>query len=588
MAVRSSNVVELDIFRLRRDQKEIAEHPARFKIVNCGRRYGKSTLVCYMAIICAMQGGRVAWVVPDYKNARAPWRLLIKTLRPLIKRKLIRYNKNDATLEFTWNEGWISLYTTKNIDSIVGDSFHLVVVDEAAQIDETDYEEKIRPTVADVLGHIVFTSTPRGKNWYYRLFKRGDPEEQERERRAGRAVNTTYRSWKRPSNMNPSPNIRAEMIEASKTMNRLSYRQEWEAEFIDAGGEVFTNIERACEGNFPLAEPVPYRTYLMSVDPGRSTDPMVIGVWDVKGRRLVWAREYWTNSNTSMAEDISEVFRVWRPAITAIEQNTGIELIETLGKRGIPVQAFLTTNETKIQIVDKLSAALEAGSVKLIDHEELKRQLLEYQCLRTPNGRFRYAGPKGGHDDWVMMAMIGYYFVDQMAGSFLYSLTDCARVSLPREMGNVFAFTALAESAAYTAVVSAHEGQYHIHDVQVSSLDGSTILSHIRSYPVRVYGVDTSTYQLIASDWLIECSRRVAEASPHDPPPPFIETVKRDPDVGLRVLSHLQGPLSGHLITISRSLPDSIVWSELLNHESPASDAIAGAFLIAKTHAHSP
>ncbi len=42
-------------------QRIIAKHPARFKVVCCGRRYGKTVLGIVLCIRCAAKKGRAWW-----------------------------------------------------------------------------------------------------------------------------------------------------------------------------------------------------------------------------------------------------------------------------------------------------------------------------------------------------------------------------------------------------------------------------------------------------------------------------------------------------------------------------------------------
>src|SRR5512139_3813238 len=58
---------------LRRVQRKIALCPARFKVVACGRRWGKTTLGLAMAVNHALRGHRVWWVAPTYLLAFHPW-----------------------------------------------------------------------------------------------------------------------------------------------------------------------------------------------------------------------------------------------------------------------------------------------------------------------------------------------------------------------------------------------------------------------------------------------------------------------------------------------------------------------------------
>jgi hypothetical protein len=61
---------------LRYDQRRIAARPSRFKVVACGRRWGKTTLGIAMAVHHALDGARVWWVAPTYHHSLHPWHAL--------------------------------------------------------------------------------------------------------------------------------------------------------------------------------------------------------------------------------------------------------------------------------------------------------------------------------------------------------------------------------------------------------------------------------------------------------------------------------------------------------------------------------
>ncbi len=52
------------------NQQQILECDARFIVVMCGRRFGKSELSQIMGIKEAIKGGQVAYITPTYKLAK--------------------------------------------------------------------------------------------------------------------------------------------------------------------------------------------------------------------------------------------------------------------------------------------------------------------------------------------------------------------------------------------------------------------------------------------------------------------------------------------------------------------------------------
>src|SRR5438034_334961 len=62
---------------LHKSQNLVAQHPARFKCVCAGRRWGKSRLAAMLSLKTALEkSGRVWWVPPSYPQSSAAWREL--------------------------------------------------------------------------------------------------------------------------------------------------------------------------------------------------------------------------------------------------------------------------------------------------------------------------------------------------------------------------------------------------------------------------------------------------------------------------------------------------------------------------------
>jgi phage terminase large subunit-like protein len=131
-------------------------------------------------------------------------------------------SKADRRVEFPASDGSLAIYTAESADSIRGEAFHIVVVDEAARVAEDVYYDVIVPTVADWDGDVILLSTPRGKNWYHTLFIEG----------LTYGKDGPVYSKRGPTTDNPNPNIQKAAVLAKQRLPENSYKQEWEAEFI--------------------------------------------------------------------------------------------------------------------------------------------------------------------------------------------------------------------------------------------------------------------------------------------------------------------------------------------------------------------
>jgi hypothetical protein len=74
----------------------------------------------------------------------------------------------------------------------------------------------------------------------------------------------------------------------------------------------------------------------------------------------------------------------------------------------LPVREFVTSNQSKKNIIEGLILALEQGKLKILDDTVLLSELQAFETTRLPGGGLRYAAPAGMHDDTVMALAIAW------------------------------------------------------------------------------------------------------------------------------------------------------------------------------------
>lgn len=214
-------MADLLLPRLRPDQWAIAEHPAKVKLIAAGRRWGKTVMAGDIALAAASQGGKVAWVVPTYRNSRPLWRWAEAAVGPLRAAREVDVSRQEHVVQFPRTGGFLGIYSADNDTGIRGEWFNTVILDEAARIDEATWEEVIWPTLADADGDALLISTPAGKDWFWRLWRQGVA-----------AMDGEFASWTAPSHDNPSPRIQRAAQLAKERIPDRAWRQEWNAEFV--------------------------------------------------------------------------------------------------------------------------------------------------------------------------------------------------------------------------------------------------------------------------------------------------------------------------------------------------------------------
>ena len=149
---------------------------SRFTVVVAHRRMGKTVSAINRLIKAAVTNTnpnpRYAYIAPTYAQAkRVAWDYLQEFTRPLNA----IYNIAELRADF-WGRR-ISLYGSDNPDSLRGQYFDGVVIDEVGDQNPKIWNEIIRPALADRLGWALFIGTPKGRNHFSELRDRAAKEE---------------------------------------------------------------------------------------------------------------------------------------------------------------------------------------------------------------------------------------------------------------------------------------------------------------------------------------------------------------------------------------------------------------------------
>jgi len=205
----------------------------RFSVVVAHRRMGKTVSainhLIKAAIECDKPNPRFAYIAPTYSQAkRVAWDYLLDFTRPL------GAQANIAELRVDFWGRRISLYGSDNADSLRGQYFDGVVLDEIGDQNPKIWNEIVRPALADRMGWAMFIGTPKGNNHFADL--------------ADRAKETdgwSYLEFKASqTGILPDSELKAAQLE----MGEDKYNQEFECSFNAAVegsyyGKIINDIE---------------------------------------------------------------------------------------------------------------------------------------------------------------------------------------------------------------------------------------------------------------------------------------------------------------------------------------------------------
>lgn len=401
----------LKLPQLRPDQMKIAKHKAKVKVIACGRRYGKTFLGGAIGLLTAFSGGHVAWVVPLYKNSRPLWRFCLEAVQELERTGKCHVDKAERVITFP-NNGSIGIYSAENADSILGEAFHLVIIDEAARISDDAYYRVIVPTVGDYDGEIILISTPRGLNWFYTEYVRG----LDHMRKAEEGGVPYMASFSAPTNANPMPTIQRAYERARETLPGKVFRQEWEARF-EGDGALFSGVRECVYGPYrDYHAQAPKGEYVIGVDLASTVDYSVFTVIDINTREVVEVVRIQNLEYDAQLIRLTALASKYKAKAVVIEANANRYFVQ-MASQAIPgVIPFTTTNVTKAAIIHALMVAIETRSIGLPDDEVFLSELLAFESRQLPGGGTRYAAPDGQHDDCVISLALAWYAVESEPG----------------------------------------------------------------------------------------------------------------------------------------------------------------------------
>jgi hypothetical protein len=386
--------IKLTLPRPHPAQMQVKREARRFNVLDCGRRFGKTTLGIDVLVPPALAGYPVAFFSPTYKMLADVWRDMSFALQPVTQRISVQEHRIELV-----TGGVLDMWSLDDANAGRGRKYKRVVIDEAAMVAKLEeaWNAAIRPTLTDYQGDAWFLSTPKGYNFFRTIFAWGQD-----------AAYPEWRSWQMPTSANPF--ISATEIEAARQGSPERYfAQEYEAIFLQDGGGVFRRVAEAATAE-RQEQALEGHQYVIGVDWGRTNDATVFKVIDATLREECYSdRMLQTDFRTQLTRLQALAERFGQPAIVGEYNSIGGPQVEALQNMGLAVQPFTTTNATKAKIIDMLALAFERGELKILNDPLTVTELQAYESERLPSGLIRYGAPDGMHDDAVIALCLAWY-----------------------------------------------------------------------------------------------------------------------------------------------------------------------------------
>lgn len=394
-------------------QLPVIESSARFKVMNCGRRFGKTVIAARMLVTKSRQPNKMLWwCAPTYKIVKRGYAEVLKQLPDGVLthepppesnfdagRSVILRFKNGTKMEF---------YSAERPEGMLGAGVDFVVMDEAAIMGARIWNQIISPTLMDHEGGALMISTPRGHNWFYRCWQKGqDPQQPD------------WESWTFTTQDNPTlPEGEADRMAAD--MPRMEADQEIFAKFIAAGSSVFhlpdTSIQNSrILPNGLIENYLPTGFVVLGIDLARTNDYTVLYGARMSDRRNCYFERMqavtWPEQKRRVRRAVATLLRSGAENVMLMIDSTGVgdPVREDLEYEGYDVVGINFTTH-KVNMVRLLAKDLEESQAFILADAQMD-EFRDYGMALTAAGRMTYSAPEGEHDDVVSAKMLSHWGV---------------------------------------------------------------------------------------------------------------------------------------------------------------------------------
>lgn len=396
-------------FKLSNGQREIADavinSEYKYITVSTGRQCGKSSIAGQISLYLTINNPnyRLGFFAPTYKQSREQFHRIVKGLKG-VNESVVTFNKTD--LEITFSNGSSIKYLTSENDNCRGYTFQTIIVDEACFVKDEIFSAAILPTVAISLsnntGKVLLTSTPKEKNWFYDYFVEGLDKNQ----KIYKSITFTSEEGGLYSK---------DVLDQIKKMTPESiYKNEYLAEFIEDGNGLFNYTNSLFVGNEFEDILDSYNSSniklqcVAGLDIGMENDYTVLTIMEVVSGKVVFIKRWNKCDWFSLMNEIVEIVKRYNNAKLFVESNgIGAMPLQTLSKLYPNTKKWVTSETSKVDIIQKLMKDLSLNEITIPKDEQLIKELNDFG-VKYVNGKPRYAAIKGNDDTVMSLAICNY------------------------------------------------------------------------------------------------------------------------------------------------------------------------------------
>lgn len=383
-------------------QQAIIQHPAKFKVIACGRQVGKTMLCALDSRERLLAGQRKLYTSTSQKQTDQFWEYI-----KLFTSDLDVY-KNESRRIMRYRDGLLDVQTASDPDSLRSGHYHHIDFDECAYLDSRVWSQVGIAMLLRYDGSASFWSTPKRRNWYFLHFNKAQASQQ--------SGDSDWAVWNFSTLENPYL-PEAALNRLIENMTEEDYHQEILAQFLEGQGAVFRHVDEQCV--LPKREPY-IGQFVAGIDFAQTQDYTVIIVMDSQTRQVVDYDRFRQTDWALQRGKIATMHERWKLQTIIAERNSaGSPNIEALQREGLPVIAFDTTASSKPPLIESLVLAFDRAEIGVLNDPIIKGELMAYERNVTATGRSQYSAPSGLHDDCVMALALAWYGISSPIGDFI-------------------------------------------------------------------------------------------------------------------------------------------------------------------------
>lgn len=346
-------------------QKNITLDRHRFRVLCCGRRFGKTTLAIEEMKACAsIPKKRICYIAPTYQQARdIAWADLKNQLKDVA-------DFNESRLEIrVVNGSIIQLRGWEAVETLRGQKFDLIIIDEVAMMRNfwLQWQEVIRPTLTDTKGEGLFISTPKGFNHFYDLYNMQETD-------------TDFKSYHFTTYDNPFvPSD--EIDKASRELTEERFSQEYLADFRKTEGLVYKEFDRNRHlFNQENIKDIVFRELMIGVDFGFTNPCAVISICRDGSDTYYVTNEWYETGHTDV--EVAEYIASLNPNRCFPDPEAPAAIAE-LKKRKVNVREVVKGKDSIKNGIDKVRELFKANKLKI--SSDCRNLIMELETYSYPD-----------------------------------------------------------------------------------------------------------------------------------------------------------------------------------------------------------